>query len=198
MKKFLFGFITSAGLLLACCAHATTINFDDLNANNKLSSISKYNPYETFTWSTSWFLGNTNVGGYSSAAHSGTNFLSNGFGVNNLTVSNSDGFDFLGAWFATPTTNGAKASWINITAFDSANQVIGTTGNVAINQNYLWVAAPFTNVTSLKITRDKGWFVMDDFSFKTPAKVPEPSPLLLLVLGLACFGLKHTIKCRKA
>ncbi|SFV13337.1 PEP-CTERM sorting domain-containing protein [Pseudoduganella namucuonensis] len=191
MKNFLIGLIASAGLLLASATHATVINFDDLNAGGKLAGINKASPtpYAGFTWGGNMFLGDTSVAGYGNAAHSGTKFLSNGFGANNLlTMSSLDPFNFAGAWFATPGTNGAKASWVNISAYDSANQLIGSTGNMSITSNYAFIAASFSNVARLSITRDKGWFVMDDLSFSRAGDVPEPASIALTGLGVAALA----------
>jgi hypothetical protein len=192
MKKLLTGFLAGAVLTLASPVHATVVDFDDVSAGGKLSTLSKYNPYEDLTWTNSWFLGDTAVNGYSNGAHSGTQFVSNGFGVNNLGISSATVFNLDGAWFATPATNGSKATWINITAYDAANQLIGSTGNIAINGSYSWVQAGFTNVSRLTITRDKGWFVMDDLSMSAigpvPSPVPEPGALVLLSAGLLMTG----------
>lgn len=188
MKKFLSGFIAGAALLAASTAQGTVVSFDNLGAGGKLASMSAHNPYAGLIWSGSWYLGDTAVAGYGNGAHSGANFVSNGFGVNNLGISSADPFNFAGAWFATPNTNGAKASWINISAFDSANQLIGSTGNMAIGSSYAFIPAAFSNVTRLAITRDKGWFVMDDLSFSRGAAVPEPGSLALLGLGAAALG----------
>lgn len=188
MNRMLSAFIASTALLLASPVHADVINFEDLNAGGKLASIGKYNPYEGLTWSSSWFLGDASVAGYGNGAHSGTDFVTNGFGVNNLSINSAVPVDFNGAWFATPNTNGARASWINISAYDSANQLIGSTGNIAIGASYTFIAADFDNVARLNITRDKGWFVMDDISVGSPAAVPEPGSLALFALGVAALG----------
>ena len=192
MKKILTGFLAGAVLTLASAAHATVVDFDDVSAGGKLSTLSKYNPYADLTWTNSWFLGDTGVNGYSNAAHSGTQYVSNGFGVNNLGISSATAFNLDGAWFATPATNGSKATWINITAYDAANQLIGSTGNIAINGSYSWVQAGFSNVSRLTITRDKGWFVMDDLSMSAmgpvPSPVPEPGSVALLAAGLLMTG----------
>jgi hypothetical protein len=187
MKKTLIALLASVGMMLAAPGHATVVSFDNLDAQGKLSSIGKYNPYADFTWNSNWFLGVNTVSGYGNAAHSGTEFVTNGFGVNNLTVSRATTFDFAGAWFATPATNGSKATWIDITAYDASNHVIGDTGHVAINGTYSWVAANFAGASRLNIARDKGWFVMDDFTLA--AAVPEPSSLSMMALGLAALGL---------
>jgi len=196
MKKLLIGFLAGAVLTLASPAQAAVVDFDDVSAGGKLSTLSKYNPYEDLTWTSSWFLGDTAVNGYSNGAHSGTQFVSNGFGVNNLGISSATAFNLDGAWFATPATNGSKATWINISAYDAANQLIGSTGNIAINGTYSWVQASFANVSRLTITRDKGWFVMDDLSMSAigpvPSPVPEPGTVVLLAAGLLMTGFAAT------
>ena len=106
-----------------------------------------------------------------------------GFGSDAMTISSADGFNFAGAWFATPGGGADKDSWINISAYDAANQLIGSTGNVAIGASYRWVGAAFGNVSFLRITRDSGWYVMDDFTTATTT-VPEPGTQLMLGIGL--------------
>lgn len=190
MKKIMTRLFAGAALTLALAsqAQATVVDFDDVSAGGKLSALAKYNPYQSLSWGASWYVGDTAVNGYSNAAHSGTQFVTNGFGVNNLGIGSASAFDFDGAWFATPATNGAKATWINITAYDAANQLIGSTGNIAINGSYSWVAAGFTNVSRLNITRNKGWFVMDDLTISRVSPVPEPGTAVLLAAGLLMTG----------
>ncbi len=187
MKKNLLGFIAGAALLAATSAQAGVVTFEDLNPGGKLAALSKNTPYAGFTW-TGWSVGDTSVAGYDNGAHSGTDFVLNGFGVNNLGISSADPFKFTGAWFATPNTNGSKASWINISAYDSANHLIGSTGNILVGASFSFIAANFENVSRLNIARDKGWFVMDDLSFSRAGEVPEPGPVALLGLGLAALG----------
>jgi len=176
--------LLAASTLLAAQAHATVLGFDDLDANGKLSSLAtRAGAYGTLTWDKNWYLGDIAVAGYGSAAHSGRNYVNNGFGVNNLVVSSSEAFDFAGAWFAAPTINGTQATSVNISAYDAANNLIGSTGNVAITNSFLYIAAGFDGVSRLVVTRDKGFFVMDDFTL-ADAEVPEPAGVFVLGLGL--------------
>lgn len=182
MKKFLIGLLVGAGLLMALQAKAAQINFDGLNADGDLTQLSA--SYAGFNWSEDWYYGDTAVEGYGNGAHSGAAFVTNGYGADNLSIAGATSFNFSGAWFAAPATNGATATWVNITAYDAANQVIGTTGNVGISGTYSWIAANFANVSRLSIARDDGWYVMDDFTTQGVSAVPEPSSALLLIAGL--------------
>jgi hypothetical protein len=176
-----------AASLLAAQAHAGVITFDNLDAKGKLASIAANNPYAGLSWDKNWYLGDTTVGGYGNAAHSGSNYVNNGFGVKSLSVSSSAGFDFAGAWFAAPAINGTQATSVNLSAYDAAGALIGTTGDIAISNSFLFIAAGFDDVARLVITRDKGYFVMDDFTLAdpaAPAAVPEPAGLFFAGLGL--------------
>lgn len=183
MKKTLYALIASATLLLAGAAHAGVTNFDELATDGDFTSLNDISPFSGLTWSGDWYAGDNTIDGYANAAHSGTNFAVNGFGSDAVTVSSATGFNFAGAWFATPEGGADDASWINISAYDAANRLIGTTGNFAIGASYRWLDAAFSNVSSLSITRDSGWYVMDDFT-TSDAKLPEPGTQLMLAIGL--------------
>jgi hypothetical protein len=184
MKTTFTRLLAAAAFVLAAPVHASVLNFDDLQADATLSSMDDHGPYGGFSWG-QWFLGNSAVEGYDNAARSGLNYLMNGFGVDELEVAGAGLFDLAGAWFVAPNINGAKASWINISAYDAANQLIGSTGNVAIDGTYRWVAANFTDVSRVVITRDDGFFAMDDFTLQGSSTVPEPGTLALFGAGLA-------------
>ena len=112
----------------------------------------------------------------------------NGFGTTDLGISSTTLFNFTGAWFVAPNINGGtKASWINISAYDAANQLIGSTGNVAINTTYSWVAANFSNVSRVSVSRDRGFFAMDDVTVSRAGEVPEPATPVLLLAALSAL-----------
>ncbi len=192
MKKFLIGLFAGAGLLLATQAQAATVDFEDLHADGDLAALAS--TYAGLNWADDWYYGDTAVEGYDNGAHSGVSYVTNGYGVDNLSVSSATAFNFSGAWFAAPNTNGAVASWINITAYDAANHVIGSTGNVSIGSSYQWVSANFANVARLNISRDDGWFVMDDLTVQSA--VPEPSSVAMLLAGLVLIGGGTTRRAR--
>jgi hypothetical protein len=193
MKKTLFALIASASLMLAGAANAGVIGFENVATDGDFASLSDISPYAGLTFGDFWVAGDTGIdgGNYADGAHGGTHFAMNAFGEDALTISSATPFNFAGAWFVAPALPADKASWIAISAYDAGNNLIGTTGHVAIGSDFVWAAAPFNNVSSLTITRDTGWFAMDDFTTVASAPptgaVPEPeSPLLL---GAGVFGL---------
>ena len=188
MKKILFALIASASLL-AGAAQAGPLGFEDLATLGEFTSLSDLNPYAGLSWSSDWFAGDNSIDGYANGAHSGSNFAVNGFGSDAMSVSSATGFNFAGAWFATPAGGGDKAGWINISAYNALNELIGSTGPIAIGDSYQWVAASFSNVAMLTITRDSGWYVMDDFTTIAAAVVPAPATPLVLGIGLLALGL---------
>lgn len=180
----------AAAFFLAPCAHAAVISFDDLDAGAMLTSLEDHGAYAGFTWSR-WYLGDTGVGGYGNAAHSGINYVMNGYGVDALAIDRAAAFDFTGAWFAAPAINGARATWVRIDAFDGSGALLGSTGLVAIDGVHRWVAGGFANVHRLVVTRDEGFFAMDDFTFQEASPVPEPATPLLFAAGAAALALRR-------
>jgi hypothetical protein len=196
MKKILCALIAGASLTLAGAAHADVVGFDDVNTGGDFASLNDLNPYASLNWGTEWYAGDNTIDGYANGARSGANFAVNGFGGEEISISSATGFNFGGAWFATPEGAGDKADWINISAYDALSQLIGSTGNVAIGDNYLWVAAGFSNVALLTITNETGWFVMDDFTTNAATAVPVPPTPLLLGIGLLALGLGRRLNRR--
>lgn len=196
MKKIICALIASASLALAGAAHAGVVAFDDVNTAGDFVSLSDLTPYAGLNWSSDWYAGDNSIGGYANAARSGANYVVNGFGAEEVSISSAIGFNFTGAWFVAPEGAGEKASWINISAYDALNQLIGTTGNIAIGESYLWVAGNFSNVAMLTIARDTGWYAMDDFSITDAAAVPVPATPLVLGIGLLALWLGRRLNRR--
>lgn len=183
-------------LLMAGSVNAAVLNFDDIALNGNYDTISSVNAtnYGGLNWDSSWYVGNTTVNTYQNSAHSGDQYLSNGNNVNNLSIGDDTLFDFDGAWFGTPGAgHGNVAEWINITAFDALDNIIGTTGNIALSATMSWVTAGFTDVSYLNITRSDGWFTMDDFTINS-VSVPAPASIAILALGLAGLRLSRKTK----
>jgi len=191
MKKTLLALIAGASLMLAGAAHAGVTGFEDVATDGDFASLSDINPYAGLTFSDDWYAGDNTIDGYGNGAHGGMHFAVNGFGSDGATISSATPFNFAGAWFAAPDGAADKASWIAISAFDAGNNLIGTTGPVAIGSGYVWAAAAFDNVSSLSITRDTGWYVMDDFTTvaSAPASGEVPEPATPLMLGAGAFAL---------
>lgn len=197
MKKNLCALFASASLMLAGGAHAAVIGFDDVITEGDFTSLSNASPYASLSWGEGWFAGDSSIGGYANAAHSGANFAVNGFGDDQISVSSATGFNFAGAWFGTPEGASDKAGWINISAYDALNQLIGATGNIAIGDSYQWVSGGFANVAMLTITRDSGWYVMDDFTTSVASgTVPVPATPLVLAVGLLALALARRMPQR--
>ena len=188
MEKILCALFACTSLMLAGGAHAAVIGFDDVITEGDFTSLSDASPYAGLSWGVGWFAGDSGIDGYANAAHSGANFAVNGFGDDQIGISSASGFNFAGAWFATPEGAGDKAGWINIAAYDALSQLIGTTGNIAIGDSYQWVTGGFANVAMLTITRDSGWYVMDDFT-TTVASGMGTVPASPLVLGIGLLAL---------
>jgi hypothetical protein len=191
MKKTLFALIAGASLMLAGAANAGVVGFEDVATDGDFASLADINPYAGLTFGDDWYAGDTGIDGYGNGAHGGTHFAINGFADDGATISGATPFNFAGAWFVAPVGAAEQASWVNISAYDAANQLIGTTGNIAIGANYVWAAAAFNNVSSLTITRDTGWYAMDDFTTvaAAPASGEVPEPASPLVLGAGVFAL---------
>ena len=197
MKKILCALLAGASLMLAGAAQAGPVGFEDVATGGDFSSLNDLNPYAGLNWSGDWFAGDNSIDGYANGARSGSKFAVNGFGGEEASLTSDTGFNFAGAWFATPEGAGNKANWINIRAYDALNQLIGSTGNIDIGDTYQWVTANFSNVALLTITNEAGWFVMDEFTTTAvTTAVPVPATPLVLGIGMLALGLGRRMNRR--
>ncbi len=197
MKKTICALFAGASLMLAGATHAGVIGFDDVFIDNEFTSLSDAGPYAGLSWGPGWSAGDISLDGYTNAAYSGSNYAVNAYGDDEISISSATGFNFAGARFATPERAAIKAGWINITAYDALNEVIGTTGRIEIGDVYQWVSGGFANVAMLTITRDDGWYVMDDFTTTDDAgTVPVPATPLVLGIGLLAMILARRMPRR--
>lgn len=190
MKASTTRLAAAAAFFFSLHAHASLISFDDLRADGNLVSLEEQGSHAGFAWSR-WYLGDTAVEGYGNAARSGANYVMNGYGVDALEIAHATAFDFTGAWFAAPGINGARAGWVQVDGYDLTGALVGSTGHVAIDGVHRWVAAGFAGVHRLVVTRDEGFFVMDDFTFAQASPVPEPGTLALFAIGAAAIALRR-------
>lgn len=190
MKAMMKHWLAAAAILLAQHAHAGIISFDDLQAGASLTSLDEQGAYGGFTW-TEWYLGDTAVEGYGNAARSGINYVMNGYGVDGLEIARGTAFDFAGAWFVAPDINGGRAGWVQVDAYGQAGELLGSTGQVAIDGSHRWVSGGFAGVHRLVVTRDEGFFAMDDFTFQEASPVPEPGTPALFAIGAAALALRR-------
>ena len=198
MKKMICALFAGASLMLAGATHAAVIGFEDIVTDGEFTSLSDGGPYAGLSWGEGWSAGDTDVGGYANAASSGTHYAVNAYGDDEISISSATGFHFAGAWFATPEGASDKASWINISAYNALNELIGTTGNFVIGDSYQWVNGGFANVAMLTIRRDSGWYVMDDFTTGAASgSVPVPATPLVLGIGLLALVLARRMPHRR-
>lgn len=193
LKALLLG----ASLTLASFSQATVVTFDDVN------SIPA--GYNGLNWGNFLTLnGNGYYGGYQNAFVSGTRVAYNA-SANDASVSGSV-FDFNGAFLT--------AAWndnLNIQVTGSlAGNTLFTKTVIASTQSSQWFSFNFTGIDTLSfhsfggtpnaIYAANGWgqhFAMDNFTFNQSTKVPEPSALLLLGLGLLGLAGARVLSKRK-
>jgi hypothetical protein len=83
---------------------------------------------------------------------------------------------------------------LTLQAFDSTSSSLGSVVGAANTDGTTGVASLLTftgsNITSITLSGSPGNFVFDDFAFSSTVTVPEPSTVLLLLVGLtATLGL---------
>ncbi|MAN51594.1 MULTISPECIES: hypothetical protein [Marinimicrobium] len=173
-------------LLGAPLASADLITFDDLDPSE--GSVSEQS-YAGFNWDSRWGLGDSGMSGFGDAAHSGSQFLFNQGFESNLEITRDNPFDFMGAYFASTSNYNNMSFWITLVAYDGQGNKVGELVDAQINPDFenqpLWIAADFTNVSRLVVDAAGGIFAMDSLQFQdTAVSVNEAGGFVLLLIGL--------------
>ena len=199
-KSLLLSLLFSLGISSAICTQAAVITFDDLPETD-IGSISA--GYSSFNWGDSFL---TNVAYAHKDAIPGTGFetgvVSGNYAAFNFlattSVINTIGgelFDFNGAYLTAAWHDGLN---IEITGF--LDNLALFTQTIVVNTNAAqWFDFDFAGINSLSLRAWGGvsidpnnggeFFVMDNFTYNESTSVPESSPLILLLLGIAAVVL---------
>jgi len=189
MKKVVFVAVLLTGLLIIGNANASIVTFDDISTGQIPSG------YAGLTWGTSTidsYNGNTgywsvNSGSYA-IPHSGSQFVFNTWGPNNLSFSFSSPTLFNGAWFATAGSDpNNQATQVRLS--DNLGNV---TGWLPLQSAPQFLTANFSGSTTIYVERqgaandsNGAWYTMDDVTYNGRASVPLPASLLLFAPAMA-------------
>lgn len=175
---FALALILAAG---ASVARAGIIDFDDVDPAE--GSISQQS-YGGFSWDSRWGLGNVDMSGYAAVTDSGDQFLYNPGMTRQLSISRTEAFDFMGAWFSVPNSR-YRTGWVSVSAYDADNNLIASSGRQTLTLGSpLWLGVQYTNVNRLVIDPHGGLFTLNGFSFgDKAAQVTEAGSLALLAIG---------------
>ncbi len=93
------------------------------------------------------------------------------------------GAEFLGAWFS-----GSGTALFDM--YFSGN-LVATSSSLNLNSTSTYLASGYSGpVDEVRLTADRGQFVMDDFTYNPAGTaVPEPGTALLMGLGLAAVSM---------
>lgn len=120
-------------------------------------------------------------GGYLVGATSGENVAFNKTD-STAVITRESQFNFVGAFF---TSAWVAENLLSITAYRGGDSV-DSLELLIVNSSPTWIDVNFTSIDRLEFSTSGSHFAMDDFSYNLDiGSVPEPSTLILLVLGLA-------------
>ncbi len=185
---------TISALLLAAASQAYVVTFDDLAPftsldNSTYGGVLFGNSSENAAADSGFFVVD-NETDYS-AAHSGHNYVFNGYGPNNLWFDFGTQVEFNGAWFA---------SVFGLDVADQAQQVRfhddqGNTSDwLTLSDTPQYLDASFSGSTRVYVERSGGqdlsqWYGMDDVTYNGAGAPPVPEPGTMVALGLGIAAL---------
>lgn len=185
---------TISALLMAAVSQAYVVTFDDLAPFTSLDNATYAGVYfgsssQDSTIDTGFFV--VYNGSDYAAAHSGSNYIFDGYGPNNLYFDFGGPVDFQGAWFSSTFGLGAEDEATKVRFHDD----LGNVSNwLDLSDTSQYLDASFSGSTRVYVERAGGpnasqWYAMDDLTYnggKQPP-VPEPATLISLSLGAAAI-----------
>lgn len=185
MKKIILGIYL---LLCTSLASAAVIDFDDLSGD---PSNPITDGYQGFNWTTLGSIASSEFpnSGFEAGVVSGSNTAFNFFASDvSIFLASEGSFDFIGAFF-TAAWIGDYFHEISFEGWLDGVLVYSLDSAIALaNDSPTWIQLDWAGIDQLNIYSNlAGWdhWAMDDFTVTVnAASVPEPSGLVLMLMGL--------------
>jgi hypothetical protein len=189
----LAGAVFAIAMTTGASATMSTLYFDGISTSTYTSIPTSFGG---FTWGLNGYVVNQD---YYNSTYGNTvvfpspeNAAFGGFGgVNSVTISSANPFDFISMQFATWAENNAFASFssasVTVTGYNGATLVGSTTLDLGVGFNTLLSAYWNKPVTELVISNDGTdghWWLGDNFTFNA-SPVPEASTWAMMGVGFA-------------
>lgn len=170
--------IIAAAMSFSCIASATVIDFEDLAGQGAITSN-----YAGLTWGASWDHYDWSQAPYN--ANSGTQRAYNNSGANTDWFKFASDVVFNGAYFAGNYNAQFELYNNNALVFSSAVLNLSSTPTF-LSSGYAGL------IDEVRLNVSNGQFVIDDITYNAvQSHVAEPTPLVLLFLGLGALAIRR-------
>ncbi len=183
------------GFSFSVTAHGAVVQFDDITTN-QVTQIDLEFPgsvYSGFLWSNAGVVSQNNtlgtVSGFQNSAFSG-DYVAFNLGGTPMTVANSGGFTFDGAYLSAGWLDGLN---LDVKGFSGGVELFSTTVVVNVSAP-TWFGFNYTGIDELVFNAYNGGssqtqFALDDFTVSnfTPLAVPVPAALWLFASGFVAL-----------